>query len=114
MLVLVVKAAVSGLVIVAANVIANRLSPSLGGWVASFPLISFLTVAWLWFDGGSGSEATGLLVGVLWGLIPTAVLLLSVVVMTRSGVPLVVSMLLGTATWVVFTLLVEKSGVFGT
>jgi hypothetical protein len=99
---LVAKAAVSGAMIVVASVIANRLSPSLGGWVAAFPLISFLTVAWLWFDGGS--EATGLLVGVLWGLIPTAVLLLSVVVMTRNGVPLLVSMFLGTAIWVLFTL----------
>jgi hypothetical protein len=60
---LVVKAAVSGVVIVTGTVIANRLSPSLGGWVAAFPTIGFLTVSWLWFDGGSGSEATGLFVG---------------------------------------------------
>ena len=61
---MVVKAAVSGVVIVTGTVIANRLSPSLGGWVAAFPTIGFLTVSWLWFDGGSGSEATGLFVEV--------------------------------------------------
>jgi hypothetical protein len=59
------KAAVSGLVIVATNVIADRMGPSQGGWVAAFPLVSFLAVAWLMFDGGSGSETTGLLVEVL-------------------------------------------------
>jgi hypothetical protein len=111
-LVLAVKAAVSGVVIVAASVIANRLSPSLGGW-AAFPTISFLTVAWLWFDGGSGSEATGLFVGVLWGMLPTAVLLASVVVMLKNGLPLAVSMLLGSAVWVVFTLVARKGGLFG-
>jgi len=112
-LVLVVKAAVSGVVIVAGTVIANRLSPSLGGWVAAFPTISCLTVAWLWFDGGSGSEATGLFVGVLWGMLPTAVLIASVVVMLKNGLPLAVSMLLGSAVWVIFTLVAQKGGLFG-
>jgi uncharacterized membrane protein (GlpM family) len=112
-LVLVVKAAVSGVVIVAGTVIANRLSPSLGGWVAAFPTISFLTVSWLWFDGGSGSEATGLFIGVLWGMLPTAVLIASVVVMLKNGLPLAVSMLLGSAVWVIFTLVAQKGGLFG-
>ena len=73
-LMLVVKAVVSGVAIVAATVIANTLGPSLGGWVAAFPTINFLTVSGLWFNGGSGSEATGLFVGVLCGMLPTAML----------------------------------------
>ena len=108
---LVVKAVVSGVAIVAATVIANMLSPSLGGWVAAFPTISFLTVSWLWFDGGS--KATGLFVGVLWGMLPTAVLIASVVVMLKNGLPLAVSVLLGSSVWVIFTLVAQKGGLFG-
>ncbi len=113
MLMLVVKAVVSGVAIVAATVIANTLSPSLGGWVAAFPTISILTVSWLWFDGGSGSEATGLFVGVLWGMLPTAVLISSVVVMLKNGLPLAVSMPLGSVGWVCFTLVAQKGGLSG-
>lgn len=114
MALLLLKALVSGLVVAAANVAANRLSPTLGGWIAAFPLISFLSVTWLWLDGKPGAEASGLLVGVLWGLIPTAVLLLGVALLARHGVPLPLSMALGTTFWIAFTLTVEKLGLFGT
>jgi putative Ca2+/H+ antiporter (TMEM165/GDT1 family) len=62
---------------------------------------------------GSSSEATGLFVGVLWGMLPTAVLIVSVVVMLENGLPLAVSMFPGSAVWVIFTLVARKGGLFG-
>ncbi len=46
---MVVKAVASGLFIVAINAIAQR-NASLGGWIASLPLVTVLSVGWLSFD----------------------------------------------------------------
>ena len=51
MLQLAVKALVSGALIAAASEIARR-SPAWGGLVASLPLVSLLTMLWLWRDTG--------------------------------------------------------------
>ena len=47
---LAIKALVSGVLIAAASELARR-SPGWGGLVASLPLVSFLTMLWLWHDG---------------------------------------------------------------
>lgn len=49
MLYLVIKAALSGILVMAISEIARR-SPTLGGLVASLPLISILGILWLWRD----------------------------------------------------------------
>ena len=52
---LAIKALVSGVLIAAASEIARR-SPGWGGLVASLPLVSFLTMLWLWRDGSDGAR----------------------------------------------------------
>ena len=47
---LAIKALVSGSLIAAASELARR-SPGWGGLVASLPLVSLLTMLWLWRDG---------------------------------------------------------------
>lgn len=54
---LAIKALISGVLIAAASEIARR-SPGWGGLIASLPLVSFLTMLWLWHDGaGAGRIA---------------------------------------------------------
>ena len=59
MLQLAVKALVSGVLIAAASEIARR-SPGWGGLVASLPLVSLLTMLWLWRDTGDASRIADL------------------------------------------------------
>jgi len=49
---LAIKALISGVLIAAASELARR-SPGWGGLVASLPLVSFLTMLWLWHDGSA-------------------------------------------------------------
>lgn len=49
MLYLILKAAVSGLLVAAVSEVAKRY-PGLGGLIASLPLVSVLGMIWLWRD----------------------------------------------------------------
>jgi hypothetical protein len=46
---LIIKAALSGIIVLAASEFARR-SPGLGGLIASLPLVSILAMIWLWQD----------------------------------------------------------------
>lgn len=61
MLQLAVKVLVSGVLIAAASEIARR-SPGWGGLIASLPLISLLTMLWLWRETGDGGRIADLAV----------------------------------------------------
>ena len=58
---LAVKALVSGVLIAAASELARR-NPGWGGLVASLPLVSLLTMLWLWRDTGDASSIADLAV----------------------------------------------------
>ena len=59
MLPLAIKALVSGALIAAASEIARR-NPGWGGLVASLPLVSLLTMLWLWRDTGDATRIADL------------------------------------------------------
>ena len=46
---LILKAALSGVIVMLVSEVARR-SPGLGGLIASLPLVSVLAVIWLWRD----------------------------------------------------------------
>ena len=56
---LAIKALISGVLIAAASEIARR-SPGLGGLIASLPLVSVLTLLWLWRDTGDAGRMADL------------------------------------------------------
>ncbi len=56
---LAIKALVSGALIAAASELARR-SPGWGGLVASLPLVSLLTMLWLWRDTGDAHRIADL------------------------------------------------------
>ena len=74
---LAIKALVSGVLIAAASEIARR-SPGWGGLIASLPLVSLLTMLWLWRDTGNAGRIADLAVSssvYVAGSLPAFVLL---------------------------------------
>ena len=59
MLQLIIKALVSGTLIAAASEFARR-SPGFGGLIVSLPLVSILTMLWLWRDTGDTGKIADL------------------------------------------------------
>jgi hypothetical protein len=62
MLYLLVKAAISGMLVAAASELARR-SPGWGALVVSLPLVSLLSFIWLWRDSGDSERVAALYVG---------------------------------------------------
>jgi hypothetical protein len=68
---LLIKAAISGVLIAVISEIARRF-PSFGGLVASLPLVSLIAIVWLWNEtGGDRSLVAGHARATLWYVIPS-------------------------------------------
>lgn len=102
----IVKAFVSGLVILGINVLAKK-SLAFGGWVAALPLISLLSAFWLAADQRNNMQIAEFLQGVVWGLIPTAIMLVVIVVGLRYGLNLLPAIACGVGVWAVYTWTVQ-------
>jgi hypothetical protein len=91
---LIVKAALSGVIVAAVSEIARRY-PGWGGLVASLPLTSLLAMLWLWRDSGGDSERVAALAGsTFWFILPSLPLFLILPALLRSGVSFWVAMAL--------------------
>jgi hypothetical protein len=78
------KALVSGAIIAAASEVAKR-SPTYGALIVSLPLISILTMIWLWLDTGDNERIAALSVGAFWLVLPTLPMFLVLPAMLRHG-----------------------------
>ena len=67
---LLVKAVLSGIIIVAASEVARR-SPGLGGLIASLPLVSILAIIWLWRDTADTERIAAQLEATFWFVLPS-------------------------------------------
>ncbi|HEX5237527.1 MAG TPA: DUF3147 family protein [Sphingomicrobium sp.] len=85
MLYLIIKAAISGVIVAAVSEIARRY-PTWGGLVASLPLTSVLAMIWLWRDTGDDERVAELSVSTIWFLIPSVPLFIALPMLLRSGV----------------------------
>ena len=94
MLYLIIKAAVSGLIVAAASEVARR-APGWGGLIVSLPMVSLLSFIWLWRDTGDPERIAALSTGAFWFFLPSMPLFLLLPLMLRSGIGFWVS--LGTA-----------------
>jgi hypothetical protein len=86
MLYLAIKAAVSGIVVAIASEIARR-SPALGALIVSLPLVSILTVLWLWHDTGSTARIADHAQSTFWFVLPSLPGFLLLAAMLRAGWP---------------------------
>lgn len=82
---LIVKAALSGVLIVIISEVAKR-SPGLGGLIASLPLISVLAAIWLWRDTGDTERIAAQLQATFWYVLPTLPMFLVMPAMLRNEV----------------------------
>ena len=111
-MILIVKALVSTLIILGVNVVAQR-APTLGGWIASLPIISVLSIMWLLLDGKLTRDISQFLIGVLLGLIPTALLLSGFAYALKRGVAVPLAALCGLLLWAGTTWLARRMGWLG-
>jgi uncharacterized membrane protein (GlpM family) len=112
MVLVLIKVLVSAVVVLGVNIAAQR-NPLIGGWIAALPIISFLSALWLVMDGKQEGDIARFLTGVLFGLIPTGVLLGTLIVALRRGWPLPWAALGGLLIWVVISWVVRKTGLLG-
>ena len=81
---LIAKAVLSGIIIVAASKVAER-SPFYGAFIVSLPLVSILTLVWLWRDTADSEKVAALSEGAFWLALPTLPMFLLLPVMLRHG-----------------------------
>ena len=94
MTLLIVKALASTAVIMLITWVAGR-SPGLGGLIASLPIITVLSALWL---SGGPTRLDRFFVGVIVGLLPTAILL-GAAALTVRHTGLFPALAVGTALW---------------
>lgn len=82
---LILKAAISGVIIAAVSEIAKR-SPALGALVASLPLVSLLAIIWLWRDTGDTLRIASHAEATFWYVLPSLPMFLAFPYMLRHGI----------------------------
>src|SRR5687768_9299940 len=84
MLYLLVKAAISGVLIAIISEVARR-SPGWGGLLASLPLTSLIAILWLWRDTGDPQHIADQAVSTFWFVLPSLPLFLILPLLIRAG-----------------------------
>jgi hypothetical protein len=109
---IVLKMIVSALIIGGINVLAQA-NPKLAGWMTALPVVSLLSIAWLMMDRRNNAEIAVFITGVLYGLIPTAAVLLIMIVLIGFCTPVPIAVGFSVAACAVFTFAVARLGLFG-
>jgi hypothetical protein len=111
---LIVKAAISGIIIALASEVARR-SPLWGALILSLPLTSILAMIWLWRDTSDTERIAVLAQGTFWLVVPTLPFFLVLPALLRQGVAfwlaLMASCLLTVALYLLTVWLLPKLGV---
>jgi hypothetical protein len=106
MIYLIVKAAVSGVIVALVSEIARR-SPSTGGLLASLPLVSVLGMIWLWRDAPDVARMAAHAEATFWFVLPSLPMFLLIPWLLRSGFGFWPSLLLSCAlTMALYTFMV--------
>ena len=82
----VLKALLSGVIIMAVSEIAKR-SPAFGALVASLPLVSVLAIIWLWRDTGDTTRIADHAEATFWYVLPSLPMFLAFPYLLRHGTP---------------------------
>ena len=84
MLYLLIKAAISGMLVAAVSEIARRY-PGWGGLVASLPLVSLLAMTWLYVDTREMAKVADLAQSTFWFFLPSMPMFVLIPWLLRSG-----------------------------
>ena len=82
---LIIKAALSGMIVMIVSEVARR-SPGLGGLIASLPLVSILGIIWLWRDTSDVDRIAAHAEATFWFVLPSLPMFLAFPAMLRNGV----------------------------
>lgn len=85
MLYLVLKAAISGVIVAIVSEVARRY-PGLGGLIASLPLTSILAMIWLWGDTHDPARIAQQASSTFWFILPILPMFLLIPEMLKRGV----------------------------
>ncbi|MFN4353441.1 DUF3147 family protein [Parvibaculum sp.] len=103
MLYAIVKAAVSGILVMIVSETAKR-SPAFGALVASLPLVSLLAIVWLWRETGDTLRIADHAEATFWYVLPSLPMFLIFPAMLRHGVGFWIALGVGCAITVLFYL----------
>lgn len=109
MLYLILKAALSGVIIAAVSEIARR-NAGFGALVASLPLVSILGMIWLWRDTREPERLASHAEATFWFVLPSLPMFLLVPALLRRGVPFWPALAAGCALTVGLYLLMTWAG----
>ena len=107
MLYLILKAAISGVLVALASEVARR-HAGFGALIASLPLVSVLGMIWLWRDTRDVARMANHAQATFWYVIPSLPMFLLIPVMLRAGAGFWVSLASGCALTVVLYLLATR------
>lgn len=79
----------------------SRRFPSYGGIIAALPLVSLLSIVWLYVQGEQTATLSKFALGVLWGLPATVLLIVIVYIALQHSVHLFISIGLGLCGWLI-------------
>jgi hypothetical protein len=82
---LIIKAALSGIIVAAVSEVARRY-PGWGGLLASLPLTSLLAMIWLFLDSGDSEKVAELSIGTFWFFLPSVPLFLVLPTLLRTNI----------------------------
>ena len=85
MLCAVVKAALSGVIVLVVSEVAKR-NPGWGGLIASLPLISILGIIWLWNDTADTTRIARHAEATFWFVLPSLPMFLVLPAMLRANI----------------------------
>ena len=94
MLYLIVKAAISGVIVALVSEIARR-SPGFGALVVSLPLVSILAMVWLWRDTGDTVRLAAHAQATFWYVLPSMPMFLLMPLLLKREVPFYGALLAG-------------------
>jgi hypothetical protein len=106
---LVLKAAISGVLVAAASEVARRY-PGWGALIASLPLVSVLGMMWLWHDRPDAANMAAHAEATFWFVLPSLPMFLAIPWMLRSGVNFWVALFAGCALTIALYLLMTAAG----
>jgi len=96
MLYLLLKAALSGIIVALVSEIARR-NPGAGGLLASLPLVSLLGMVWLWRDTHDPVRMAAHAEATFWFVLPSLPMFLLIPSLLRSGLGFWLSLAAGCA-----------------
>src|SRR5512143_666168 len=85
MLYLILKSAISGVIVAIVSEVAKRY-PGFGGLIASLPLVSVLGMIWLWRDTHDPARMAQHATGTFWFVLPSLPMFLLIPELLRRGV----------------------------